>query len=162
LLPVDTNGKKGVKSGSPAATLSLSQIQQNVSEVRRDGVAIPGWSFDRGTLTFSPGLGEHLIEILVQSVPNRIDKVGVFRGLGNWYLDANNNGQWDDGIDTHFSWGKQPGDIPLTGDWNGNHVTETGIFRPGGDWYLDMNNNGLWGRSHVWAQALSSSQNRRY
>jgi hypothetical protein len=72
-------------------------------------------------------------------------KIGVFRTGGTWFLDKNNNGMWDGTpIDRTFSWGKQPGDIPITGDWLGDNITETGIFRPGGTWYLDMNNNGMW------------------
>jgi peptidoglycan hydrolase-like protein with peptidoglycan-binding domain len=71
-------------------------------------------------------------------------KVGVFRSGGTWYLDMKNNGAWDGTpTDKTFSWGKLPGDIPITGDWNGDNITETGIFR-NGDWYLDMNNNGAW------------------
>jgi PKD repeat protein/peptidoglycan/xylan/chitin deacetylase (PgdA/CDA1 family) len=83
--------------------------------------------------------------ITVWEAPIRTSNVGVFRGLGYWYLDTNNNGTWDGSPpDTEFSWGKQPGDIPITGDWNGDGVTKTGIFRVGGHWYLDTNNNGTW------------------
>jgi hypothetical protein len=77
--------------------------------------------------------------------PPAPDKVGVFRGLGYWYLDMNNNGTWDGSPpDKAFYWGKVPGDTPITGDWNHDNITETGIFRSGGTWYLDMNNNGTW------------------
>jgi PKD repeat protein len=79
------------------------------------------------------------------NVTNGAYKIGVFRGLGFWYFDMNNNGLWDGPvIDKTFNWGKQPGDMPITGDWNSDLITETGIFRPGGTWYLDMNNNGTW------------------
>jgi len=74
-----------------------------------------------------------------------ITKTGIFRPGGNWYLDMNNNGTFDGTpTDKTFFWGKVPGDIPITGDWNGDGITETGIFRAGGHWYLDMNNNGTW------------------
>jgi len=76
--------------------------------------------------------------------PLALDKVGVFRGLGYWYLDTNNNGVWDPANDTMLSWGKQPGDIPITGDWNNDGFTETGIFRNGIGFYLDTNRNGVW------------------
>jgi PKD repeat protein len=70
--------------------------------------------------------------------------VGIFQSGGTWYLDMNNNGAWDSTpTDRTFSWGKQSGDISITGDWNGDGITETGIFREG-TWYLDMNNNGAW------------------
>jgi PKD repeat protein len=83
--------------------------------------------------------------INVTAAPIRTTNVGVFRGLGYWYLDTNNNGTWDGSPpDTEFTWGKQPGDVPITGDWNRDGITETGIFRAGGHWYLDTNNNGTW------------------
>ena len=74
-----------------------------------------------------------------------ITKTGIFRPGGHWYLDMNNNGTWDGTpTDKTFFWGKQPGDIPVAGDWTGDGITKTGIFRAGGHWYLDMNNNGTW------------------
>jgi PKD repeat protein len=83
--------------------------------------------------------------VTVREAPIRTTNVGVFQPGGIWYLDVNNNGTWDSSPpDKEFSWGKRPGDIPLTGDWNGDNITETGIFRSGGTWYLDMNNNGTW------------------
>ena len=43
--------------------------------------------------------------------------------------------------DRGVSWGL-PGDIPVTGDWNGDGKDDIGIFRPGsGLWSLDSNGN---------------------
>jgi hypothetical protein len=52
-----------IKSGSTTATVTLSQIQQAVSEVMRDGAIYSSWTFASGTLTLTPGQGEHLFEI---------------------------------------------------------------------------------------------------
>jgi len=96
-------------------------------------------------LNVSNSLGSNSLTKTNFIIVGSISRIGVFRGLGNWYLDVNNNGTWDGTpTDRTFSWGKQPGDIPIAGDWNGDNITETGIFRPGGNWYLDMNNNGTW------------------
>ncbi|MDX8551787.1 hypothetical protein, partial [Methanospirillum purgamenti] len=35
------------------------------------------------------------------------------------------------------------GDVPITGDWNGDGKTSIGVFR-GRTWYLDYNGNGVW------------------
>jgi uncharacterized repeat protein (TIGR01451 family) len=71
-------------------------------------------------------------------------RLGVFRA-GLWYLDLNNNGQWDGvaGGDGIFAFGL-PGDLAVAGDWNGDGRTKLGIFRcpsPGAGactWVLDM------------------------
>src|ERR1035437_6153992 len=71
-------------------------------------------------------------------------RLGVFRN-GVWYLDLNNNGQWDGvaGGDGIFAFGL-PGDIAVVGDWNGDGRTKLGIFRcptsggGGCTWVLDM------------------------
>lgn len=68
--------------------------------------------------------------------------IGVFRN-GTWYLDLNNNGQWDGvaGGDGQFSFGA-PGDIAVVGDWTGDHKSKLGIFRcppagtPGGCYFV--------------------------
>jgi hypothetical protein len=56
-------------------------------------------------------------------------RLGVFRG-GSWFLDLNNNGQWDGvaGGDGIFAFGL-PGDLAVVGDWNGDGRTKLGIFR---------------------------------
>ena len=44
-------------------------------------------------------------------------KIGVFSpATGEWFLDSNGNGKWDDGIDLYLSYG-QPGDVPVVGKW---------------------------------------------
>jgi hypothetical protein len=68
--------------------------------------------------------------------------VGIFNE-GVWFLDTNNNGTLESGIDTAYTSFGQVGDQPVTGDWNGDGITEIGLFRNGG-WYLDANGNGAW------------------
>jgi photosystem II stability/assembly factor-like uncharacterized protein len=73
------------------------------------------------------------------------DRIGVFRpSNGTWYLDFNGNGQWDMAFDRTSKFGME-GDLPVTGDWNGDGKTKIGVFRPNnGKWYLDLNGNGKW------------------
>lgn len=71
------------------------------------------------------------------AAPLPADQPGVFRN-GVWILENNANKQLDSG-DIVFSYG-QPGDVPITGDWNGDGFDEVGVFRDG-FWYLDLNGN---------------------
>jgi len=79
-------------------------------------------------------------------------QLGVFRcapvGVCQWYIDANNNGQWDGaaGGDAIWSFGL-PGDQPIVGDWNNTGISKIGVMRcppasqPGVcTWYLDAGN----------------------
>jgi len=65
-------------------------------------------------------------------------RAGVFRN-GTWYLDWNNNGEWD-AADRQFTFGL-PGDLPVVGDWDGSGKSKIGVFR-NGTWILDWNGNG--------------------
>jgi len=67
-------------------------------------------------------------------------KIGVFRN-GAWYLDNNDNMQWDNcTTDQCLAFG-MTGDTPVVGDWDGNGTAKIGIFR-NGIWVLDNNGNG--------------------
>jgi len=73
--------------------------------------------------------------------------VGSFRN-GTWYLDTNNNHAWNFSTtssqpnDARFTLGMS-GDLPVTGDWNGNGGTDIGVYR-NGNFYLDANGNQHW------------------
>jgi hypothetical protein len=73
--------------------------------------------------------------------PAPVSGIGVFRS-STWYLDTNKNGVWDQGVDSVFVFGI-PGDVPLTGDWNGSGYPKVGVQR-GNTWYLDTSGNGMW------------------
>jgi hypothetical protein len=77
------------------------------------------------------------------------DRIGVFQpSTGKWYLDVNGNGKWNpcpsrDGCGYLKVY--KPGDLPITGDWNGNGLTQLGLFRPStGEWFLDYNGDRNW------------------
>jgi len=64
---------------------------------------------------------------------------------GAWFLDNNGNWVWEGcGADACLpAFGGLPGDVPVTGDWNGNGTKGIAIYRQG-SWYLDKNGNGAW------------------
>ena len=54
-----------------------------------------------------------------------ITDVGVFLD-GEWFIDLNGNGQWDEG-DLWAKLGRRD-DLPITGDWDGDGKIDIGIF----------------------------------
>ena len=106
---------------------------------------------DSGTYTVSlevsNGAGSDSISrmdyIMVSSDVSADSKIGVFRKGYMWYLDSNGDGKWGSG-DTTYGFGLS-GDVPVTGDWNGDGKTEISVFRKGYMWYLDSNGDGKWG-----------------
>ncbi len=75
-------------------------------------------------------------------------------GQCQWYVDANNNGQWDGQFGSQIGGNGDalwffglPGDIPVVGDWTGDGKAKIGVMRcppassPGlCTWYLDLGN----------------------
>jgi hypothetical protein len=67
--------------------------------------------------------------------------IGVFRPGGLWFFDSNHD--WAlTAADSVFAFGL-PGDIPVSGDWNGDGRLKIGVFR-NGSWYVDWNGNRTW------------------
>jgi hypothetical protein len=76
------------------------------------------------------------------------DRIGVFRpSTGKWYLDVNGNGKWNPCPRDGCGYLKvyKPGDLPITGEWDGNGLAQLGLFRPStGEWFLDYNGDRNW------------------
>ncbi|NJN45459.1 MAG: hypothetical protein HC808_02040 [Candidatus Competibacteraceae bacterium] len=75
------------------------------------------------------------------------DQIGVVRNGKFWFLDSNDNDQWDgcqqdNGEDGCFIFGA-PNDQPVVADWNSDGFSEIGVKR-GRQWFLDNNANGAW------------------
>lgn len=70
-------------------------------------------------------------------------KVGVFRQGYYWILDVDGNQQINIPPDRAFALGGIPGDLPITGDWNGDGSTKVGVYRSSsGVFLLDYAGNG--------------------
>jgi hypothetical protein len=76
-----------------------------------------------------------------------ISEIGVFRPTtGQWFFDLDHSGTWNGcGIaDLCLAQFGTSGDLPVTGDWDGDGRDEVGTFRQG-QWFLDNGNgNGQW------------------
>jgi len=83
-----------------------------------------------------------LVFLITPIVCAQEDKIGVNRGGRNWYLDKSGDGVFNAADDEQYAFGLA-GDIPVTGDWNGDGKTEIGVNRGGRNWYLDTSGNGV-------------------
>src|SRR5206468_457208 len=61
-----------------------------------------------------------------------LTEVGIYR-RGEWFIDVNGNGVWDEG-DLYAKLGSE-NDLPITGDWDGDGKTDIGVFGP--EWATD-------------------------
>jgi len=69
-------------------------------------------------------------------------RVGFFRSGFLWVLDKNGSHSFDS-QDAVYAFGGVPGDLAVTGDWNGDGTTKVGIYRASqGQWLLDYNGDG--------------------
>ena len=83
-------------------------------------------------------------QAIVVSQPLSPANVGIFRNGFFWILDVDGNQAFNSPPDLAFPFGGVSGDIPITGDWNGNGHTKVGIYRPSnGLFILDSNGNGV-------------------
>jgi len=102
--------------------------------------AAPSTDYDGETRPNGAGPDIGADEMYTGTVPPApVTGIGVVRN-GEWFLDLNKNGSWDAG-DRSFAF-STPGDLPVSGDWNGNGTSKAGFFR-NGIWYLDSNDDGM-------------------
>jgi photosystem II stability/assembly factor-like uncharacterized protein len=107
-----------------------------------------------GSVTFSvlanPGPGVRSGSVIVagqnvtltQNGP-ATSNVGIFRLGFFWLEDVDGNELFNMPPDRAFAFGGNPGDIPITGDWNGDGHTKVGVYRPhSGLFVLDYDGDG--------------------
>jgi uncharacterized repeat protein (TIGR01451 family) len=75
--------------------------------------------------------------------PPQASHAGIFRSGFFWILDVDGNQLFNNPPDLAFAFGGNPGDIPITGDWNGDGRTKVGVYRPhSGLFVLDYDGDG--------------------
>jgi len=125
--PLTTEGSDyHIGGGSPAfdsgTAVAFPELADDFDNEPRPQGAAPDLGADERATAFNPGI------------------IGVYRN-GTWYFDANGNGAWNPGIDTVYPSFGLAGDLPVTGDWNGDGTLEIGVYNNGA-WSLDANGNG--------------------
>jgi hypothetical protein len=102
------------------------------------GAATPaGWA----TMTVTVRSGSSFARPVVSAVyvrratPLGGTTTGAF-ARGNWALTTRNVDQERPRSFIRVSFGRQPGDVPVVGDWDGNGSVTPGVLRAGARWYL--------------------------
>ena len=105
-----------------------------------------GWSGSgctSGAVTLNANMT--CVAIFESSANQLQSRIGVFRpSTGQWFLDYNGNGQWDDAADRYIASNIEADDLPVVGGWSGNGRSNIGTFTAAtGTWRFDTNGDGV-------------------
>jgi uncharacterized repeat protein (TIGR01451 family) len=131
-------------TGNANGTPGSQTLEASATVVGDSGLTNLGWISDGATDPFNFGTGNlatpgglaplYALSSVITVLPSvSASEVGVFRDGFLWILDSNGNHQFDQGIDQVFAFQgftNQPGDLPVTGDWNGSGVSKVASTVP--------------------------------
>jgi hypothetical protein len=133
----------GIKCGVDCQQSYLHGTSLTLIATAVNGSMFAGWSGEgcsTGVLTVN---GAMACTATFDTAPVLPDRIGVYRpNTGEWFLDQNGSGIWDNGLDTHVPAYTAAGAMPVIGDWSDMGVSQLGMFQPSTlQWHLDLNNN---------------------
>ncbi len=143
---IPTNGFAGIVNfavtGLPSgASLNPAPPSSSTSSIFAVSVGAGAPGTSTLTITGTNGSLSHSVNATLVVNP-RVgqNRVGIFRSGFYWLEDVDGNQQFNQPPDQAFAFGGVPGDIPITGDWNGDGRTKVGVYRPSnGLFILDTN-----------------------
>jgi serine-aspartate repeat-containing protein C/D/E len=114
------------------------------------GIFGPAWIGDIRAISVEPGLPDAMNPPSLAR-PKNVPPDPADAAIGWRTLKKGHAGKMrSDVIDHVFQYGVK-GDVPITGDWNGDGIFSVGIFR-NGTWFLDMDGNGRWSKEDLVAE----------
>ncbi len=141
-----TSTPAGINCGSSCSGTYNSGTTITLTATLAAGSTFAGWSgtgCTAGTVTLN---GNTTCTATFQTSANQLaTRIGIFRpSTGEWFLDDNGNGQWDQTSDVHITSFGHDGDLPVIGTWSGSGISNIGTFTPAtGTWQLDTNGDGI-------------------
>jgi hypothetical protein len=142
-----TSGGIFVPDGIPVAfvrTSGTGSIQPAAGKITTGANTTTFTPAGPGTSTVSATVdGETVSADITVTGTTTETRIGVVRSNTTWLLDASGDGKFGAG-DLTRTFGKA-GDIPVTGDWDGNGITKIGVVRSNTTWLLDASGDGKFG-----------------
>jgi hypothetical protein len=118
-----------LNTSAATATFATKDVGTGIA-VNVSGLSLSGAQAGDYTLTQPSGLTANI---------TKRDLVSTFRN-GTWFLDQAPNAGYSAATTRQFNFG-MTGDIPVSGDWDGEGLQDVGVFRPStGQWFLDAGN----------------------
>ncbi len=115
------------------------------------GIFGPSWTRDDVAVRHEPGLPDaaNQYDGAMKNVPPEERFAAADRRI----MKQSAQGEVrSDLIDHVFQYGS-PGDVAISGDWNGDGVSNIGLFRQG-TWYLDIDGDGHWSANDQYIEGL--------
>lgn len=140
-----TSSPAGINCGSTCSGSFNSGVVVSLTATAVAGSTFTGWSgtgCNNGSVNITSTMA---CTATFQATANQLTtRIGIFRpSTGEWFLDINGNGQWDQGVDIHIT-SLGHGDHPVVGSWDGTGRSNLGTFEATtGTWELDTNGDNV-------------------
>ena len=117
------------------------------------GIFGPAWARDDLAVKHEPGLPDaaNQFDGPMKNVPPEEKFAATDRRIMKQSAEGSVR---SDLIDHVFQYGS-PGDLAVSGDWNGDGISNIGLFRQG-TWYLDMDGDGRWSAGDTFVENFGS------
>ncbi len=154
----DLNGNGRWDEGDLWARLGTTADQPVAGDWDGDGktdigIFGPSWARDDVAIRHEPGLpdADNQYDGAMKNVPPEERFAATARRI---MKQSAQGPVRSDLIDHVFQYGS-PGDVAVSGDWNGDGVSNIGLFRQG-TWYLDVDGDGRWTANDQFIEGLGS------
>jgi hypothetical protein len=133
-----TSTPSGINCGTICSFNFIAGTAVTLRATPDTGFTFTGWSGGcGGTADCNMTLSSNTTISVTANFVDRRDRIGIYSPTGEWFLDLNGNGKWDDADTYSEPFGETVG-VPVVGDWEGLGKTRLGLFvSKNSQWLLD-------------------------